>query len=711
MANRNKQIWNGEVEMTDDKNKNKLSVEEFLATLPPLQEKGIIESFSDKKDLGGGMYQIDIKYSLSPKNVHLIYQDIRSGDKDGDDRHRFQLKHVDFKVNESYIYVGGYKIGDQGYILVAILTKVREINQPANISSKWIEWNELYKTFEQGKNIWSVKQTTFIACTQDNIDFLHNSILTRSLDEYLPQHIKTSNNYPIVQRILYGSPGTGKSHRAKEITADKLVFRTTFHPDTDYSSFVGSYKPVPKQGNSDIITYKFEEQIFTKCYCQAWKYWLDETEQKKQVCLLIEEINRGNCAQIFGDLFQLLDRTKNGFSEYSLIASNDLQKYLLDFFGEDFENYYKTIRENSDKTDEGKTLIADWDSSTSSNNEMRLCLPPNLSIVCTMNTSDQSLFPMDSAFKRRWDWEFIPIDYDLEQSSFVIVIDEGHKYYWLDFLKTINEKIYLHTKSEDKQMGNFFVKGDASMEVDCEQFVSKVMYFLWSEICKDNPKAKNEIFLSKQTGEDENGEVINNFSFSDLFLSKRNGLLIGFMKNMGIENISNQVGYIDPLETMGEDDNQKGEHEVYIDNLINFINNSQGGSFIKFKQMFNQDYKRHDNAFVVNNRDHSPNSWIILSRNKDVNVLSFSHRDHELMSEIYNKYGDKINDELGIPKNVSNKRNESRWMFSDNQAQAKLTTPHVLKQEVEFIWFVENAVKMSTYFSKILTQSRDDNSL
>lgn len=188
------------------------------------------------------------------------------------------------------------------------------------------------------------------------------------------EHIEYEVRKPIIalpldisyQKILYGAPGTGKSTQIKKLIADYgfEVARTTFHPDTDYHSFVGGYKPVVKKdsNNQDHITYGFVPQIFTKMYVKAHQ------NPDRNYLLVIEELNRGNCAQIFGDVFQCLDRNDSGSSEYSIEADTDLASYL-----------------------EAQRLSP------------QISLPPNLYIYATMNTSDQSLFPMDSAFKRRWD--------------------------------------------------------------------------------------------------------------------------------------------------------------------------------------------------------------------------------------------------------------------------------------------------------------------
>lgn len=297
-----------------------------------------------------------------------------------------------------------------------------------------------------------------------------------------------------LQKIYFGTPGSGKSKKVQEIVAPfkNDTFRTTFHPDTDYASFVGAYKPV-KDG--DTLTYEFIPQAFTDAYVSAWK------DTTKPVYLVIEEINRGNCAQIFGDLFQLLDRGDDGKSEYSVKADKDLRKYL-----------------ESDK-------VLGKDHEGIQNGE--LCLPGNLHILATMNTSDQSLFPMDSAFKRRWEWEYVPIDPENPYSQFTITIADK-KYAWKDFLIAANERVKDVSESEDKQMGNFFIKDN----IGKDEFISKVMFYLWSEVCKDEYRARS-FFHYKDGNNDE-------FSFNDLFqkdaagVKKDVALLQGFMNFLGV---------------------------------------------------------------------------------------------------------------------------------------------------------------------------------
>ena len=283
------------------------------------------------------------------------------------------------------------------------------------------------------------------------------------------------------QKIFFGTPGGGKSHKVKQIIeeegATKRCFRTTFHPDTDYASFVGSYKPVM---DGKEITYQFIPQIFTNAYVAAWN------DPKNDYYLVIEEINRGNCAQIFGDLFQLLDRNnENGFSEYGIVADADLRKYL----------------ETAVNGDGTPVLI-----NKQGIRKGELLLPPNLSILATMNTSDQSLFPMDSAFKRRWAWEFVPSTYKEDDNYELTFGDKTYK--WHDFLDAVNPRIKEATDSEDKQLGAYFIKSD----MDAEEFKSKVMYYLWSEICKEEYKTRNNFFRHK-VGDKPDVE----FTFNELY--------------------------------------------------------------------------------------------------------------------------------------------------------------------------------------------------
>lgn len=395
----------------------------------------------------------------------------------------------------------------------------------------------------------------------------------RAWEMLVPEIDNSIHDSNTPQLIYYGAPGTGKSHNikndksVKEADKKSLVFRTTFHPDSDYSTFVGAYKPTMKSSEriyspeeltvklkeikttgttypchkfaakyweslKDLtpdsikkilnacgftdnysveigkgvavgqeylsnpedgkIIYTFCPQAFTNAYVEAWN-----TEEK--VYLVIEEINRGNCAQIFGDLFQLLDR-KNGISEYPVEADTDLQNYLCKALAD-------TKRADiPDDVRSGKKLM----------------LPSNLYIWATMNTSDQSLFPIDSAFKRRWDWKYIKIKEGKDENGnkldwkVDVKMDEsGTLLPWWDFIKKINEIIASMTSSADKQLGYFFCCAKDGV-IDEETFVSKVIFYLWNDVFKDYGFEDASLF--RYTTKDEDGkDAEKDLTFPDFY--------------------------------------------------------------------------------------------------------------------------------------------------------------------------------------------------
>lgn len=313
--------------------------------------------------------------------------------------------------------------------------------------------------------------------------------------EYYVSDIQLKNvktNLPL-QQIYYGAPGTGKSYEINEITKSHSAIRTTFHPDSDYSTFVGAYKPVMSQVDlrdvsghvviedgkklkEERITYKYVKQAFLKAYLAAWQKYSNGGECDAQF-LIIEEINRGNCAQIFGDLFQLLDRADNGYSTYPIEADTDLQTEIRKAFGEDGEY---ALGEGFNI--EG--VVSGYDGITDAVKEGRvLLLPNNLYIWATMNTSDQSLFPIDSAFKRRWDWKYVKIT-DAKKGWKIKCGSEECD--WWTFVTEINKKIAKETSSDDKKLGYFFCKPDKNGNTISEdKFVGKVLFYLWNDVFKD----------------------------------------------------------------------------------------------------------------------------------------------------------------------------------------------------------------------------------
>lgn len=331
----------------------------------------------------------------------------------------------------------------------------------------------------------------------------------------LEQHNPPASANESLQQITYGAPGTGKSWGVENEIRDahgKGTIRTTFHPDSDYSTFVGTYKPAMRDYGADEktevyrivkasggevktlegervqkgrrVAYEFVPQAFLEAYVAAWRKCAaflsaqDDAARGAAIqFLVIEEINRGDCAKIFGDLFQLLDRADDGYSTYAVKPDTDIRLYLNEVFAGNAAKGVAPI-DLSGVNFGGRDMTAAEIASGE-----KMLLPPNMYIRATMNTSDQSLFPMDSAFKRRWDWKYVPICNHAEK-AWTIAVDSSLKYEWWDFLEKINKQVFMLTNSEDKQLGYFFVraKGD---EVSLDMFVNKVVFYLWNVVFKD----------------------------------------------------------------------------------------------------------------------------------------------------------------------------------------------------------------------------------
>lgn len=335
-----------------------------------------------------------------------------------------------------------------------------------------------------------------------------------------------------LQQIFFGAPGTGKSHTINQMCAEYENYRTTFHPDTDYAAFVGSYKPITvrvpvygiqgtklrdEEGKTileDRIVYRYIFQSFLKAYIAAWRE--QQNEEPKPVFLIIEEINRGNCAQIFGDIFQLLDRNEAGFSDYPIVADDDLAQELKRVLGD-----FKIVNaENINALYKGgKDVVAQVKSGS------HLLLPNNLYIWATMNTSDQSLFPIDSAFKRRWDWKYIKIK-DAEK-GYRIAFSNGHQYDWWQFISAINAEIEGgEIQQEDKKLGYFFAKAFDG-KISAETFVSKVLFYLYNDVFKD-------FGLEEAFFKDENGETMTFASYFDEVGEINEERVEHFITNLGL---------------------------------------------------------------------------------------------------------------------------------------------------------------------------------
>lgn len=388
---------------------------------------------------------------------------------------------------------------------------------------------------------------------------------------------KTKNINQPLQLIYYGAPGTGKSFTIDKVTNETNSVRTTFHPDSDYASFVGAYKPTMapmpvhafvgttvhhaknsenKEAYEKKIVYKYVPQAFLKAYVEAWKRY--SAGEDNPYYLVIEEINRGNCAQIFGDLFQLLDRNNMGCSSYAISADEDIAQFLRD----DVKGFaLKKTEDGEGLTQQQRDVIASF-KLEKDNGEVeeigsdildgsKLLLPPNLRIWATMNTSDQSLFPIDSAFKRRWNWEYMPIEYDKKDWTFVV---GDKRYSWGEFLKVINPKILELTMSEDKQMGYFFAKPDKKSKEDLKEndtisekvFVNKVLFYLWTDVFKDYDLTEEPFVYEK---EDKSKTP---FRFTDFFPVEGNAMLAKFIDGLKLTVVGEETEDADDVTDDGK---------------------------------------------------------------------------------------------------------------------------------------------------------------
>lgn len=489
-----------------------------------------------------------------------------------------------------------------------------------------------------------------------------------------------------LQQIFYGAPGTGKSHKVNmeiQNTPNALVLRTTFHPDSDYSTFVGAYKPTmkhikshvklnmslddlakelntlyndeslgnigglqkfcfdyhmyldgeymsvnhgelvkrakiaesykfeipkylkfyklfPKQDDSKIV-YSFVPQAFLKAYVAAWQ------NPEQPVFLVIEEINRGNCAQIFGDIFQLLDR-KDGVSEYPIKADQDIRDYLAkEFAGYDLEANILS----------GEELV----------------LPANLHIWATMNTSDQSLFPIDSAFKRRWDWKYMPI-HDAGENWTIALSDV--EYDWWDFVEKINNVIGNMTSSEDKKLGYFFCKA-CNGKIDAEKFVNKVVFYLWNDVFKDYE-------LSDKAFQDGEGKLTFNKFYTPLG-DANEATIKTLMENMGVST-SDLISEIDEEAVNLNKDDLSALQQKRLDFWTNYLEYAHN----------NADYMQHFSGRQTPTKNHYykyqvfPNTngslCVVIKHKANKLFVKFETTDEQLYNGLY-LHKDAIQSELG----------------------------------------------------------------
>ncbi|MDE6233701.1 MAG: AAA family ATPase [Lachnospiraceae bacterium] len=390
--------------------------------------------------------------------------------------------------------------------------KVRWLKK--NISRSVLS-SDLHNSLKTAMSIWSLNDYKFAVSDLLHGTYQKDDDIIEEEDENMELVFNTDIKTKYERnRIVFGAPGTGKSYGLKDDCENLMedttgtYERVTFHPDYTYSQFVGTYKPVmDEDGNS--IRYDFVPGPFMRVYVEALKSGRADTPQPH--LLLIEEINRAKVAAVFGDVFQLLDRDDDGVSEYEIQASEDIRRYLAKELGENADNY-KKIR-----------------------------IPNNMFIWATMNSADQGVFPMDTAFKRRWNFEYLGINENEEKIKSIGKImlpgcDEPIE--WNTLRKAINDKMSSSDFkiNEDKLMGPFFLSkkviasNENGMIIDTDRFIdafkSKVIMYLYEDAVK---QGKHRFFEGCDSSKyssvceafDEKGTAIFGPTFRETFYDKQ----------------------------------------------------------------------------------------------------------------------------------------------------------------------------------------------
>ncbi len=331
-------------------------------------------------------------------------------------------------------------------------------------------------------------------------------------------HIANLNctTFPI-QKIFYGVPGSGKSHRIDSEIEEKIpaeadrdfqAVRVVFHPDYTNADFVGQILPVTSASG---IKYEFKPGAFSKILWRAYH------NPEKNFYLIVEEINRGNAAAIFGDIFQLLDRRNDGWSKY--FVENDF-----------VNNYLRSQVEFSDSSfneNHGNPAFQINGSAFTANSGIRL--PPNLSILATMNTSDQNVFTLDNAFQRRWSMELVPNVLEKDSDQYNLQIGETG-ICWGIFRKVANDSISKNedraafSSMEDSRLGSYFIQAEENNSVSVKSFAEKVLKYLWDDVFKMNHEQFFRITDSFES-------VVNEFQESKNFDSILNEEIAAELKN------------------------------------------------------------------------------------------------------------------------------------------------------------------------------------
>lgn len=406
------------------------------------------------------------------------------------------------------------------------LVRIHEIAKELSINSKEV----VDSAIKMGLNVKTASSSLSIEEAEKLMNFIMSGAdkeitQKRSGLKIVVKKRENQNHMKYIQKIFFGHPASGKSYHVHQkiinnvlnITAEENIINTVFHPEYSYGDFMG--KLLPHTNEKGEVQYWYYSGHFLEALSKAYKTLLELSTNNKNVCLIIDEINRGNSAAIFGSIFQLLDRDEDGWSSYSITLSNmEFDKLIDIIFGKDIEKQIGklTHNETSGKNELEKRsmaiakLVEDTELSFLIRKEIKL--PPNLSIIGTMNTSDESIYYMDSAFKRRWDWEFIRnywgkfttetnipdnhvVGKDNKNERYIILKEldifiEDKDIHWVDFVDFLNKFILSNAEYirgvEDKQIGYWFIRSKTNKEgikhIAIEDIKNKLMFFIWDNV-------------------------------------------------------------------------------------------------------------------------------------------------------------------------------------------------------------------------------------
>lgn len=375
-----------------------------------------------------------------------------------------------------------------------------------------------------------------------------------------------------IQKIIFGSPGTGKSHLITDKIIPSLikdenkrksnVIYSVFHPEYTYGDFMGKLLPMTTK-SSGGVEYSFYEGHFLKAIAEAYRNYFkahnkdgELVAEVDNVILVIDEINRGNSSAIFGSVFQLLDRDNEGWSSYSITLNGITFMKFLDLIKAKFPD--DTLKPNPTHlgvqpfTTDKKTMdIEDLNKKTCLLNldlvNKTIKIPPNLHIIATMNTSDSSIYHMDTAFKRRWEWQFIDVDNNRSQA----IIDVGKNQYfyynynnekdeenktYLDFVNNLNQFIKSNHSYirgiEDKQIGRYFIKGNSQNQIEYSIIQSKLMFFIWDSVFNRDKTPLVKLLFGNDNVEQNKSKLV---TFGDFALQVK--VFVEKIKNYGNNNV------------------------------------------------------------------------------------------------------------------------------------------------------------------------------